>query len=100
MSQSISQADPVMDPLVLGLSRPPTIMGVPYAAALLNAVVTMTVFIAFSNLLFLLIAVPVHLVLVVLSLIDVRFLDIAMVVASKCPRSMNRVYWGTQSYAP
>ena len=96
----MSQTDPVQDPLVLGLSRPPTIMGVPYAAALLNAVLTMTVFIAFSNLFLLLIAVPIHLILVVLSLIDVRFLDIATVVASKCPRSMNRAYWGSQSYAP
>lgn len=93
-------AEIVFDPLVLALSRPPTIMGVPYAAALLNATITITVFIAFSNLLLLLIAVPTHLVLMFLSLVDVRFLEIIQVFAAKCPRSVNRGHWGCQSYSP
>ena len=90
----------VFDPLVLGLTRPPTVAGVPYVAALVNVVVTMIVFIAFANLWLLLIAVPIHLALMFCALVDLRFLDIVQVLAARCPRSMNRPLWGAQSYAP
>lgn len=90
----------VFDPLVLGLTRPPTVAGVPYVAALMNVVLTMIVFIAFANLWLLLVAVPIHLVLAFCALIDLRFLDILQVLAARCPRSMNRPLWGAQSYAP
>ena len=90
----------VFDPLVLGLTRPPTVAGVPYVAALVNVVVTMIVFIAFADLWLLLVAVPIHLVLMFCALVDLRFLDILQVLAARCPRSMNRSLWGAQSYAP
>jgi type IV secretion system protein VirB3 len=48
------------DPLFVGATRPAMALGVPYAALLANAFVTLELFLVTRNLLWLLVAVPLH----------------------------------------
>ena len=48
------------DPLFVGATRPAMALGVPYAALLANAFLTLELFLVTRNLLWLLIAVPLH----------------------------------------
>lgn len=48
------------DPLFVGATRPAMALGVPYAALLVNAFVTLEMFLVTRNLLWLLIAAPLH----------------------------------------
>ena len=64
------------DPLFVGLTRPPMRFGVTFTALLLNAVITMEVFVLTKNLLTLLIAAPVHGLCQLLCARDARFFDL------------------------
>jgi type IV secretion system protein VirB3 len=48
------------DPLFVGATRPAMALGVPYAALLANAFLTLELFLVTANLLWLLIALPLH----------------------------------------
>jgi len=48
------------DPLFVGVTRPAMALGVPYAALLANAFLTLELFLVTRNLLWLLVAVPLH----------------------------------------
>lgn len=93
------ETPPAFDPLVIGLTRPPTIWGVPYIAAMFNGSLTICLFIAFADLRMLLVCIPTHMVLYFAALIDIRYLDILRVLAGKCPRTLNKSFWGSQSYS-
>ena len=66
------------DPLFLGVTRPAMAFGVTYSALLVNAVVTVELFLLTRNLLWLLVCVPVHGVFWLLCLTEPRFFDLAL----------------------
>lgn len=92
--------EPIVDSLVVGLTRPPMMLGVPYMAFVVNGLLTVCLFIATAALTTFLVALPIHLLLFLGTSLDVRMLDILQVLASRCPRTMNKEFWGANAYAP
>jgi type IV secretion system protein VirB3 len=66
------------DPLFVGLTRPPMRFGVTFSALLVNALLTMELFVLTKQLLTLLVALPVHGVCMLACARDARFFDLAM----------------------
>jgi type IV secretion system protein VirB3 len=67
------------DPLFKGLTRPAMMLGVTYSGLIMNAMITKVLFLAFNNLLFLFLALPIHLVMYLVCSWDERFFDILTV---------------------
>lgn len=89
--------DPVITPLVKGLTRPPTLWGVPYMFFMLNGVVVTVVFLATKNLGAFLLAMPIHGIGYVLVLNEPKFFELLLVKGTKCP-PRSRAFWGVTSY--
>jgi type IV secretion system protein VirB3 len=91
-----------MDPLFVGVTRPPMRWGVTYSALLFNMVFTLEVFLLTKNLLTLLCCVPIHLVCLVLCARDARFFDLVTLAArTSWPSQLaNGRYWKASSYSP
>jgi len=56
----VPEAGVIADPLFVGATRPAMALGVPYSALLVNAFVTLELFLVTRNLLWLLMAAPLH----------------------------------------
>lgn len=89
--------DPLITPLVKGLTRAPTLMGVPYMYFMLNGVVTSVCFLVSHNLLMLLVSIPLHLLGFVMTVRDDRIFEILFVLAARCP-PRSRSFWSADSY--
>jgi type IV secretion system protein VirB3 len=97
-----SNADLVLDPLFLGVTRPPMRWGVTYTALIVNMVCTMEIFVLSRNLLTLLIAVPIHGICALLCSRDPKFFELA---AAWCRTRLpalvsNYSFWSASSYSP
>ncbi len=68
-----------VDPVFVGVTRPPMRFGVTYAALLANLVFTLEGFLLTKNLLVLLIAIPIHGVCALLCARDARYFDLLLV---------------------
>ncbi len=91
---------PLMTPLVLGLTRSPTLWGVPYLAMILIIGVTVIGWLG-TNSLYALTLTPVsYLVLFSLCAYDGKILDVLQVTSRKTPRTPNKSFWGANSYGP
>jgi type IV secretion system protein VirB3 len=66
------------DALFVGVTRPAMAFGVTYSALLVNAVVTVELFLLTRNLLWLLVCVPVHGIFWLLCLTEPRFFDLGL----------------------
>jgi type IV secretion system protein VirB3 len=66
------------DPLFVAVTRPPMRFGVTYTALLMNAAITMEVFLVTKNLLVLLLLLPVHGVCMLLCARDARYFDLLL----------------------
>ncbi|MBD9524498.1 type IV secretion system protein VirB3 [Sinorhizobium meliloti] len=91
---------PSLTPLVIGLTRSPTLWGVPYMAVVLIVGITIIGWLATNHLLALLIAPVAYLVLFSLCTWDNKILDVLQVTSRKTPRTPNKRFWGTNSYGP
>lgn len=91
---------PALTPLVIGLTKSPTLWGVPYMAVVLIVGVTIIGWLATNHLLALLIAPVAYLVLFSLCTFDNKILDVLQVTSRKTPRTPNKRFWGTNSYGP
>jgi type IV secretion system protein VirB3 len=91
-----------VDPLFVGATRPPMRWGVTYSALLMNAVVTMEIFLLTRNLLTLLLAGPIHGVCALLCARDPRFFDLAFLWGrTRIPALLaNARHWRSSSYSP
>ncbi|NKL21093.1 type IV secretion system protein VirB3 [Rhizobium leguminosarum] len=89
-----------LTPLVIGLTKSPTLWGVPYMAVVLIVGVTIIGWLATNHLLALLIAPVAYLVLFSLCTWDNKILDVLQVTSRKTPRTPNKRFWGTNSYGP
>jgi type IV secretion system protein VirB3 len=88
------------DPLFVGATRPAMALGVPYAALLANAFLTLELFLVTRNLLLLLIALPLHGLAWLVCLAEPRAFELLAVWAQVRARAgfRGRQRWQTVSY--
>lgn len=80
MSRAMSRNDGVSaDALFLGVTRPALALGVPYAALLANALITLELFLTTKNLLCVLLCVPLHGLAWLVCLVEPRFFELLAV---------------------
>ena len=89
------------DVLFVGVTRPAMAFGVTYSALLVNAVVTVEMFLLTRNLLWLLVCVPVHGVFWLLCLTEPRFFDLGVLWGrTKGPGLLgNGRWWRASAYS-
>ncbi len=91
---------PVLTPLVIGLTRSPTLWGVPYLAGVIILGLTIIAWLA-SNTMWAFLTAPVaYLSLFTLCTWDARILDVLQVATRLTPRTPNKTFWGANSYGP
>ena len=90
------------DPLFQGLTRPTMILGVSYMYFVINAVVSMVVFINMQSFMMLLIVAPiVHTIGYLICLKEPRAIELFILKLNKGYKCINRGYHGyTNSYDP
>ncbi|EFO28640.1 type IV secretory pathway VirB3 family protein [Roseibium sp. TrichSKD4] len=91
---------PTVTPLVIGLTRSPTLWGVPYMAVILIIGATIIGWLATNHLAALLVAPAAYLFLFSLCAWDSKILDVLQVASRKTPGTPNKRFWGTNSYGP
>jgi type IV secretion system protein VirB3 len=98
----IRNAGLTADPLFIAVTRPPIRFGATYVAILINAALTMELFLLTRNLTVLLMAIPVHGLCMLLCARDPRYFDLLFLgvrtrlVAGFCSLR----YWKGASYSP
>jgi type IV secretion system protein VirB3 len=91
---------PVLTPLIIGLTRSPTLWGVPYMAIVIVIGLTIIAWLA-TNTVWALLAAPVaYVILFTLCTWDSRILDVLQVATRLTPQTPNKVFWGANSYGP
>lgn len=98
--RDIADEKPVLTPLVIGLTRPPMMWGVPLVAFYLIIGVTLVVFLVTVSFWAAVIAPVTYLTLFAFCSRDIRILDLVQVAGRRTPRTQNRVFWRTNSYGP
>ena len=88
------------DPVFGALTRPQMFAGVTYSYFVLNAVVTIELFLITKSFLVLPIALVIHLVGYLGCLREPRFFDLWLAKVSRCPRVKNARFWRCNSYSP
>lgn len=91
---------PEIDPLFLGMTRPPMVKGVTYSFFVLNVTGTTILFLASGNLLAFLVGLPLHVIGYLMCLKDPRLLDLWRVKLTKTMLCRNRKFWKANSYRP
>jgi len=92
----------VADPLFVGATRPAMRWGVTYIALLVNAMVSMELFLMTRNLLTLLMCVPVHGICALLCARDPRCFDLLLLWGrTRLPAALSTLgYWQASSFSP
>ena len=98
MEQQVT--DVQVDPLFVGLTRPATVGGIPYFAAVLEFMATVMVFLAVGNPLYLVMGVPLHGVLYLISASDPWAFDTIFAWLKTTSRCRNTRFWGSASFSP
>lgn len=91
-----------VDTLAVGLTRPSTVLGVPYGAAVLNLLICVEALALTENLLWLFMCVPVHGIFYLITLKDPRTFELLALWArtSLGTQITSRWYWSASSYSP
>lgn len=89
---------PRLTPLVIGLTRPPMMWGIPLIAFYIIVGVTLIAFLVTASFWSALIAPLIYLVLFASCSRDTRILDIVQMAGRKTPRTPNKLFWRTNSY--
>jgi type IV secretion system protein VirB3 len=91
-----------VDPLAVALTRPSTILGVPYEACVINLLVSVEALSLTENLLWLLMCIPVHSICYLITLNDPRSFELLMLWARTKLGTLigSRWYWSASSYSP
>lgn len=88
------------DTLFVALTRPQMFAGVTYSFFVINTVLAVELFLVFQSLRVLLIGLLVHLVGMVASVREPRFVDLWLTRVRNCPRVTNHKLWQCNSYRP
>jgi type IV secretion system protein VirB3 len=91
---------PSMTPLVIGLTRPPMMLGIPFNAFIVIVGVMLISFLISNSFWSVLIAPVAYLALFALCSRDVRILDLIQTAGRMTPRTRNKGFWGANSYGP
>lgn len=91
-----------VDRLAVGLTRPSTVLGVPYGAVVLNMLVSVEALALTENLLWLMIGIPVHGICYLITLKDPRTFELLALWARTSLGTLiaSRWYWSASSYSP
>jgi type IV secretion system protein VirB3 len=89
----------VRDPVFGALTRPQMFAGVTYSYFVLNAVVTIELFLVTKSFWALIAAVILHVIGYLGCLKEPRFFDLWMTKVSRCPRVRNARFWRCNSYS-
>ena len=88
------------DPLFKGLTRPAMMLGVTYSALVMNMMISLVLFLALNELVWLLLMIPIHGVMYVICRWDVRFFDILTVYLKTKGGDATRSLFKASSYRP
>lgn len=89
------------DPLFVGLTRPTTVWGVPYGALIAELLAVAVIFIGIGNPLYLLLAVPIHAVLYLVSAHDPGiFSSMGVWLITNARGNHNAGFWKAVSFSP
>lgn len=88
------------DPLFVGLTRPATMWGIPYIAFVVEFMTTTLIFLAVGNPVYLLLAVPIHGVLYLVSANDPGVFHSIFIWMKTLGRCRNTRFWGAASFSP
>lgn len=84
-----------VDPLFLGLTRPPMLLGVSYTFAALNLMTCLMIFVVTNNFLYLIVILPiVHGIAWLICLKEPRAIELFVAKSSKCNICKNKLYYG------
>lgn len=97
--EKVGDEEPVLTPVVIGLTRPPMLWGVPYMAVVIVIGLTIIGWLATNHLSALVVAPALYLILFSQSASDSKFLDVLQVACQRTPRTPNRSFWGSSSYS-
>lgn len=91
-----------VDALAVGLTRPSTVLGVPYAAVVLNLLVSVEALSLTENLLWLLMCIPVHGICYLITLKDPRAFELFLLWTRTTLGTLvaSLWYWSASSYSP
>ena len=90
----------ITEPLFVGLTRPATLLGVPYIAFVLNVMAVAIIFLAAGSPLFLLLAIPIHGILYAVSADDPGRFSALYVWTVTVGLCQNRFFWKAASVSP
>ena len=96
----VSDDRPQLTPLVIGLTRPPMMWGIPLNAFYIILGVTLVAFLVTTSFWSALAGPFIYLVLFAFCSRDIRTLDLTQVAGRRTPRTPNRLFWRTNSYGP
>lgn len=88
------------DLLFVGLTRPATMWGIPYVAFIVEFMATTLIFLSVGNPFYLLLAVPIHGVLYLVSANDPGIFGSIHLWMKTIGRCRNTRFWGAASFAP
>ncbi len=89
-----------VDPLFLGLTRPPMFLGVGVRFVILNGFGSLMLFINTQNIWALALMCVIHLIAYIISFNEPLFLEIFFVKMTNFNKCKNKIYHGTNSYDP
>lgn len=92
--------DVCTDELNVGMTRPTVVWGIPYVAFVIEFMATVLTFLAVGNPMYLLIAVPIHGVLYLISANDPGVFDSIGIWLKTAGRCRNAGFWGAVSFSP
>lgn len=88
------------DTLFVALTRAQMFAGVTYSYFVINAILTVELFLVFKSFKVLIAGVVVHLIGVLVCLREPRFFDLWIARVRHCPRVKNFAFWRCNSYRP
>lgn len=94
-------ADIVLDPLFVGLTRPAMVLGVPYGAFITEVLAVAMIFLTTGSPLYILLALPIHGVMYLLSAHDPGMFASIFLWMQTIGRCRNKAFWGdAASFSP
>ncbi|CAA9890773.1 Conjugal transfer protein [Candidatus Methylobacter favarea] len=92
--------DVYTDPLFVGLTRPAMLWGIPYTAFVIEFMAITLIFLAVGNPLYLLLVVPIHGVLYLISANNPGVFNSIYLWVQTTGRCRNIRFWGAASFSP
>ena len=94
------QPELIIDPVFVGLTRPATVLGVTYTTFVIEFVGVAFIFLATANPLWLLLLIPAHSLMYMVSAHDQARSSNWMLAVITKGRCLNRLYWRSSTFSP